>query len=70
MKISAATILVSAGVVALGVWLYNKRSPEAVAKASGNGFASNGRGTSVDSQGNWWEGGQMIYKAPAQSWAI
>lgn len=68
MKINAATIVLGAGVLALGAWLYNKRSPVAVAKASGNGYATNGRGTSVDAAGNWWQGGQMIYKAPTQVW--
>ena len=57
-------IITAAVVLAVGVWIYRKQSPQAIAKASPNGFASNGRGTSVDADGNWWQGGQMIYKAP------
>jgi hypothetical protein len=59
-------IIVMAVVAAAGLYMWNKRSPQAVAAASRNGFATNGRGTSVDDQGNWWQGGQMIYKAPNQ----
>lgn len=66
MKAERMVIVVA--VLAAGYLLY-RSSPKVQAKATGR-HVSNGDGTTVDPQGNWWYRGQMIYQAPKQEWSI
>lgn len=65
----AERIVIVVAVLAAGYLMF-RTSPQAKAKVTAGGHASNGDGTTVDAQGNYWYRGQMIYQAPKQEWSI
>lgn len=66
MKVERVVVVLA---VLGAAYMLFKSSPKAQAKATG-GHVSNGDGTTVDAQGNYWYRGQVIYSAPQQLWSI